>query len=298
MSRIESFRKYLLYERRYSEHTVKSYMNDLEQFQVYIRAQIGLIDEKDLKHFHIRSWIVYLMKDGYTARSVNRKISTLKSYFKYLKKAGIVLANPTSKVVAPKIAKRLPTVVREEGLQELLSESTKDADFQSLRDRLVIDLLYTTGIRRSELINLKKSDINTSLKQIKVLGKGNKERIIPVSDDILKRIAEYSEFKLSKGLDQVPFIIVTDRGKQTYPKLIYNIVKSKLSSVSTVEKRSPHILRHSFATHLANQGAELNAIKEILGHANLSATEIYMHNSIDRLRSVYDRAHPKSGKAN
>lgn len=298
MNRIESFEKYLRYERRYSEHTVTSYINDLGQFQVYVSAQLGLGREEDLKHFHIRSWIVYLMKDGYTAKSVNRKISTLKSYFKYLKKAGIVRTNPTSKVIAPKIAKRLPTVVREERLEKLLSDSILDTDFRSVRDSLVIELLYTTGIRRSELINLKKTDINSALKQIKVLGKGNKERIIPVSNALLQKIAAYSSLKISEDLDQVPYVIVTDSGKKAYPKLIYNIVRRELSSVSTVEKRSPHILRHSFATHLANQGAELNAIKEILGHANLSATEIYMHNSIDRLRSVYDKAHPKSGKGN
>jgi len=298
MNRIESFEKYLRYERRYSEHTVTSYINDLGQFQVYLSAQLGLSREEDLKHFHIRSWIVYLMKDGYTAKSVNRKISTLKSYFKYLKKAGIVRTNPTSKVIAPKIAKRLPTVVREERLEKLLSDSIIDSDFRSVRDSLVIELLYTTGMRRSELINLKKTDINSALKQIKVLGKGNKERIIPVSNALLQKIAAYSSLKISEDLDQVPYVIVTDSGKKAYPKLIYNIVRRELSSVSTVEKRSPHILRHSFATHLANQGAELNAIKEILGHANLSATEIYMHNSIDRLRSVYDKAHPKSGKGN
>ena len=294
MSRVESFEKYLRYERRYSNHTVISYVNDLEQFQVYIKAQLGLFKEEDLKHFHIRSWIVHLMKDGYTAKSVNRKISTLKSYFKYLKKAGTISTNPTSKVIAPKIAKRLPTVIREERLEQLLSQDEELEDFNSVRDNLIIDLLYTTGIRRSELINLKASDVNVALRQIKVLGKGSKERIIPISDTLISKIERYNWIKRTEELDIGAFIFVTDKGKKIYPKLVYNIVKRQLSAVSTAKRCSPHILRHSFATHMANKGAELNAIKEILGHANLSATEIYMHNSIDRLRSVYDKAHPKS----
>ena len=289
-----SFEKYLRYERRYSDHTVRSYTNDLEQFSVYLTAQLGMTDEIGLKHFHVRSWIVHLMQDNYTAKTVNRKISTLKSYFKYLKKSGHIKSNPTAKVIAPKIAKRLPVVVREERIEDLLDREIDLNDFESVRNQLVIDLLYTTGIRRSELINLKESDINYSLRHIKVLGKGNKERIIPISHKLIESIKLYLELKESEQLNESKFLITTSKGKKSYPKLIYNIVHAQLSTVSTVKKRSPHILRHSFATHLANQGAELNAIKEIMGHANLSATEIYMHNSIDRLRSVYQNAHPKS----
>jgi len=289
-----SFEKYLRYERRYSDHTVRSYVNDLEQFSLYLTAQLGMTDEYGLKHFHVRSWIVHLMQDNYSAKTINRKISTLKSYFKYLKKSGHIKSNPTAKVIAPKIAKRLPVVVREERIEELLEREIDYNDFITVRNQLVIDLLYTTGIRRSELINLKDSDINHSLRQIKVLGKGNKERIIPISAKLIESIMAYQELKESEQLDESKFLITTSKGKKAYPKLIYNIVHAQLSSVSTVNKRSPHILRHSFATHLANQGAELNAIKEIMGHANLSATEIYMHNSIDRLRSVYHNAHPKS----
>ena len=294
MKWLVSFEKYLRYERRYSDHTVRSYTNDLEQFSVYLTAQLGMTDEIGLKHFHVRSWIVHLMQDNYTAKTVNRKISTLKSYFKYLKKSGHIKSNPTAKVIAPKIAKRLPVVVREERIEDLLDREIDQNDFESVRNQLVIDLLYTTGIRRSELINLKESDINYSLRQIKVLGKGNKERIIPISHKLIESIKLYQELKESEQLNESKFLITTSKGKKSYPKLIYNIVHAQLSTVSTVKKRSPHILRHSFATHLANQGAELNAIKEIMGHANLSATEIYMHNSIDRLRSVYQNAHPKS----
>ena len=294
MKWLVSFEKYLRYERRYSDHTVRSYTNDLEQFSVYLTAQLGMIDEIGLKHFHVRSWIVHLMQDNYTAKTVNRKISTLKSYFKYLKKSGHIKSNPTAKVIAPKIAKRLPVVVREERIEDLLDREIDQNDFESVRNQLVIDLLYTTGIRRSELINLKESDINYSLRHIKVLGKGNKERIIPISHKLIESIKLYLELKESEQLNESKFLITTSKGKKSYPKLIYNIVHAQLSTVSTVKKRSPHILRHSFATHLANQGAELNAIKEIMGHANLSATEIYMHNSIDRLRSVYQNAHPKS----
>ncbi len=294
MKWLVSFEKYLRYERRYSDHTVRSYINDLDQFSVYLTAQLGMIDEIGLTHFHVRSWIVHLMQDNYTAKTVNRKISTLKSYFKYLKKSGHISSNPTAKVIAPKIAKRLPVVVREERIEDLLDREIDQNDFESVRNQLVIDLLYTTGIRRSELINLKVSDINHSLRQIKVIGKGNKERIIPVSDKLLESIKSYQELKEYEQLNESIFLITTRKGKKAYPKLIYNIVHAQLSLVSTVKKRSPHILRHSFATHLANQGAELNAVKEIMGHANLSATEIYMHNSIDRLRSVYQHAHPRS----
>ena len=294
MKWLVSFEKYLRYERRYSDHTVRSYTNDLEQFSVYLTAQLEMTDEIGLKHFHVRSWIVHLMQDNYTAKTVNRKISTLKSYFKYLKKSGHIKSNPTAKVIAPKIAKRLPVVVREERIEDLLDREIDQNDFESVRNQLVIDLLYTTGIRRSELINLKESDINYSLRHIKVLGKGNKERIIPISHKLIESIKLYQELKESEQLNESKYLITTSKGKKSYPKLIYNIVHAQLSTVSTVKKRSPHILRHSFATHLANQGAELNAIKEIMGHANLSATEIYMHNSIDRLRSVYQNAHPKS----
>ncbi len=294
MKWLVSFEKYLRYERRYSDHTVRSYTNDLEQFSVYLTAQLEMTDEIGLKHFHVRSWIVHLMQDNYTAKTVNRKISTLKSYFKYLKKSGHIKSNPTAKVIAPKIAKRLPVVVREERIEDLLDREIDQNDFESVRNQLVIDLLYTTGIRRSELINLRESDINYSLRHIKVLGKGNKERIIPISHKLIESIKLYQELKESEQLNESKYLITTSKGKKSYPKLIYNIVHAQLSTVSTVKKRSPHILRHSFATHLANQGAELNAIKEIMGHANLSATEIYMHNSIDRLRSVYQNAHPKS----
>jgi integrase/recombinase XerC len=271
-------------------------MNDLEQFSVYLNAQLGMADELELKHFHVRSWIVHLMQDNYTAKTVNRKMSTLKSYFKYLKKAGHIQSNPTAKVIAPKIAKRLPIVIREERLEDLLDHPIDHDDFEGVRNHLVIELLYTTGIRRSELINLKDVDFNHALRQIKVLGKGNKERIIPISDKLIDKIRAYQELKKSEDLDACQYLIITVKGKQSYPKLIYTIVHRQLTLVSTAKKRSPHILRHSFATHLANQGAELNAIKEIMGHANLSATEIYMHNSIDRLRTVYKKAHPKSKK--
>jgi integrase/recombinase XerC len=296
MKWIVSFEKYLKYERRYSDHTVRSYMNDLEQFSVYLNAQLGMADELELKHFHVRSWIVHLMQDNYTAKTVNRKMSTLKSYFKYLKKSGHMQSNPTAKVIAPKIAKRLPVVIREERLEDLLDQPIDHDDFVGVRNHLVIELLYTTGIRRSELINLKDVDFNHALRQIKVLGKGNKERIIPISDKLIDKIRAYQELKKSEDLDACQYLIITVKGKQSYPKLIYTIVHRQLTLVSTAKKRSPHILRHSFATHLANQGAELNAIKEIMGHANLSATEIYMHNSIDRLRTVYKKAHPKSKK--
>lgn len=294
MNKIESFKKYLLFEKRYSEHTVRSYINDLSQFETFLIAQLSITEDIDVRHVHVRSWMVHLMQDAYVSKSINRKISTLKSYFKYLKKIGDIEMNPMSKVITPKMPKRLPKVIREDSLQILFSEINEDESFSNVRNRLIVDMLYSTGMRRSELINIIDSDINLSLKQIKVLGKGNKERLIPISDGLIKIIKDYQSLRDDEIKREENYLLVTDKGTKLYPKLVYNVVRTMLSKYSTSEHKSPHVLRHSFATHMANKGAELNSIKEILGHANLSATEIYMHNSIERLKTVYKGAHPKS----
>lgn len=292
MKEIEKFRKYIQFEKRYSTHTVTSYINDLLQFNTFLLSNFSIVEESMVRHTHVRSWMVYLMQDSYNAKSINRKISTLKSYFKYLKKLDIVRLNPMSKVIAPKIPKRLPKVIREDALDTLFASKPEENEFKSVRNHLVIDLLYSTGMRRSELIGIKLKDLDLIKGQIKVLGKGNKERIIPIGEKLVLQIREYLEIRQMEYSSD--YLLVSDKGKRLYPKLVYNIVKNELSKFSTSPHKSPHVLRHSFATHMANKGAELNSIKEILGHANLSATEIYMHNSIDRLKSVYKGAHPKS----
>ena len=240
------------------------------------------------------------MQSDYTAKSVNRKLSTLKSYYKYLKKMGLIKINPSSKISGPKLPKRLPTVIREVDLErgfDLIDEDKSvEKDFSTYRDELIIMLLYQTGMRRSELINLKDADVDRQRLEIKVLGKGNKERLIPITHQLAEDIEGYQKVRDNAYEDKADKLLLTDKGKALYPKYVYNKVSAWISQYSTSIKQSPHVLRHSFATHLANNGAELNAIKELLGHASLAATEVYVHNSIERLKDVYHKAHPRTRK--
>jgi len=292
--------KYLRYERHYSEHTIRSYTRDLEQYALYLTSHLDLTDPGKALHVHVRSWIVHLMKSDYTAKSVNRKLSTLKSYYKYLKKMELIKVNPSSKVSGPKLPKRLPTVIREtdmqRGFDHLLVNKDGKKDFPAYRDELMIQLLYQTGIRRSELISLKDHDLNIERLEIKVLGKGNKERLIPITLGLAEEISKYQEMRDDLYDVSHGHLLVTDKGKALYPKYVYNKVRGWISLFSTSSKQGPHVLRHSFATHLANNGAELNAIKELLGHASLAATQVYMHNSVERLKEVYSKAHPRTRK--
>ncbi len=296
MTNIESFTNYLRYERQYSVHTISSYVKDIDQYAQYLITHLELTDMSLATHLHVRSWVVYLMNNGYAPKSVNRKLSSIKTYYKYQKKIGELLINPAAKINGPKLSKRLPTVVRKDDIDRGLAALEEQDTFEAKRDLMLINLLYQTGIRRSELINLKDTDVNVSRKSIKVLGKGNKERLIPISIDLSKMIERYISLRNAEFDNCDHYLLVTDRGKKMYPKFVYGKVKRWLSGVSTVEKRSPHILRHSFATHLADNGAELNAIKELLGHASLAATQIYTHNSIERLKDVYSKAHPRAAK--
>jgi len=289
---VQSFINYLSFEKRYSAHTITSYQNDLNQFFGYLEKIYRLTDIGIISHFHIRSWMVELMDIGVSPRSINRKLSSLKSFFKYLLRQERIKVNPMNKIVAPKAGKRLPSYIRESEMSKL-SELKANSDYSTYRDYLIMHILYYTGIRRSELINLKDKDINLS-GGIKVLGKGNKERIIPVLPDLMKEIKEYQIIRNNSFEGKSEFLLLTDKGVKLYPKFVYNTVKRYLSLVTTSQKKSPHILRHSFATHLSNRGAELKAIKELLGHANLSATQIYMHNSVDKLKETYNSAHPKA----
>lgn len=290
---LEVFIKYLTYEKRYSPHTVSSYTNDLEQFHTYLEGVYGPLDWGEVTHRHVRSWLVHLSGEGIVPRSINRKISALQTFYKFLRKRGAVDKNPLQKVIGPKVGKRLPVFVQENVADKLFTEVKFNDDLEGQRDRLIMSLLYATGMRRAELVALKVSDIDLIKLQLKVLGKGNKERLIPFGPEIKQAIQDYLPHRAEvvQGHDH---LLVTSSGRPFYPKGVHLTVNKYLGLVSSLEKRSPHVLRHTFATHLANQGAELNAIKDLLGHANLSATQVYTHNSIEQLKKVYEAAHPKS----
>ena len=290
---LEQFIKYLTFEKRYSQHTIIAYKNDIIQYQQHLAS---LETEIQLaNHQNIRSWIIDLMDNSLDAKSINRKISTLRSFYKFLQKEKVITDNPVQKVLAPKTAKKLPVFITDDKLTTLLDSNSFSDDFEGLRDKLVLELLFGTGIRLSELLSLKTSNVYLNEKTIKVLGKRNKERIIPINLTLYNLLNHYIVEKNNQDYSNNPeVLIVTNTGAKGYPKLIYRIVQKYLSLISTQEKKSPHILRHSFATSLLNKGADINAIKDLLGHANLAATQIYTHNSIERLKSIYKRAHPKA----
>lgn len=290
---LEQFIKYLTFEKRYSQHTIIAYKNDIIQYQQHLTS---LETEIQLaNHQNIRSWIIDLMDNSLDAKSINRKISTLRSFYKFLQKEKVITDNPVQKVLAPKTAKKLPVFITDDKLTTLLDSNSFSEDFEGLRDKLVLELLFGTGIRLSELLGLKTSNVYLNEKTIKVLGKRNKERIIPINLTLTNLLNHYIVEKNNQEYsNNSEVLIVTNTGAKGYPKLIYRIVQKYLSLISTQEKKSPHILRHSFATSLLNKGADINAIKDLLGHANLAATQIYTHNSIERLKSIYKQAHPKA----
>ena len=290
---IERFIRYVRYEKRFSPHTIKAYETELLQFQTFLTTYETTLAEAT--HTLVRSWVMECMEASTGAKSINRKISSLRSFYKFLQREGLVVKSPMEQVQAPKIPKRLPIIVEEAKLNALLDdEALFSTGFEGLRDRVVLELLYGTGIRLAELLGLKNSDIDDYNQQIKVLGKRNKERIIPLAKPLYALLKVYLDQKNELGFTSTEKLIVTDKGTAAYPKLIYRLVKQALGEVSTQDKKSPHILRHSFATALLNKGAELTAIKELLGHANLSATQVYTHNSIEKLKSIYKQAHPKA----
>ncbi|MFD2582052.1 tyrosine-type recombinase/integrase [Pedobacter vanadiisoli] len=291
---LKSFITYLTHEKRYSQHTVTSYQTDLDQFEKFIeKSALGFTE---VKHTHLRNYLVELMEEGHSANTINRKISTLRSFYKFLHRSGKIDQNPSALIKAPKIPKRLPVFVEAQKMDHLLdSEHYFDESFPSVRDHLVIELLFGTGMRLTELLQLKDSDIDVYAGTIKVLGKRNKERIIPINKQLINQVNTYIELKKMQNFNNnLLILIVTNTGAAGYPKLIYRIVTSYLNYISTNEKKSPHVLRHSYATSLLNAGADLNAIKELLGHASLAATQVYTHNSIERLKTIYKQAHPKA----
>lgn len=292
---IESFLNFLRHERRYSPHTVTSYENDLSQLSSFLVESYSLEDLDRVEHRHVRSWIVSLIEQDISPRSVNRKIATLRSFYKFMLGRELITHDPMRKVKALKSSKRLPSFVKEPEMLHMLNDFSFAEDFEGQRDRIILEFLYATGMRLSELLQLQDSDIDQSKGQIKVLGKRNKERIIPVPDALLALARDYVNLKRSTFSENCAGqLIVTNTGKAAYPMLVYRTVKKYLSTLTSTDKQSPHTLRHTFATHLLDKGADLNAVKDLLGHSSLAATQVYTHNSLEKLKSAFERAHPKA----
>jgi len=290
---IDTFLKYLRFEKRYSEHTLTAYRKDLTQLEIFLSEEFETSDFKDVQHAHLRNWMVSLMESGLEPKSVNRKMASVKAFYKFLLAREYVASNPTGRLKSLKVDKKLPSFVRESEMITLLDQIEFSRDFFGARDRLILELLYATGIRLTELINLSDPDVNLYQGSIKVLGKRNKERVIPMAEFIVKSIKEYQQLRNAE-FGYCDYLLVTDSGNKLYPMMVYRIVKKYLDQVTTIAKRSPHVLRHTFATHLLNKGADLNAVKDLLGHTSLAATQVYTHNSMEKLKSVFDQAHPKA----
>ncbi|MBD2714312.1 tyrosine-type recombinase/integrase [Microvirga sp. STR05] len=295
---MDLFFNYLRAERRYSPHTLLSYQTDMRQFAAYLQTTYELAEPAQADHTLIRSWVVTLMQQNLDPRTVNRKIACLRSYFKFLLTTGVISRNPMLRIKAPKMAKKLPDFVPEDSLNGLLNSFEFPDTFAGIRDQLVLELLYGTGIRLSELIGIRPDDVSLPGRAVRVTGKGNKQRIVPLNPTLVAVLTNYITFRKREfgpeGNAQ-PALLVTDKGEPLYEKLVYRTVKHYLSQITTASSQQhPHVLRHSFATHLLNKGADLNAIKELLGHANLAATQVYTHLSIDKLKSVFEQAHPKA----
>lgn len=292
---IQSFLDYLKYEKRYSAHTLTSYQTDLCDFFEYLKFQFGNILLKDITHNFIRSWLASLKDKGLSSKSINRKISSLKSFFKYHVRTETIAGTPMTKIISPKIGKRLPVFIKEGDTKKIVDALNKSTEsWKSLNAKMLITIFYETGMRLSELIGLREKQIDFSRSHIKALGKGNKERIIPVSPDVIKAIREYQQIKKKNFAQADDFLLVTEKGKKLYPKYAYLLVNHYLGPATTLDKKSPHVLRHTFATHLMNNGADLNAVKELLGHSSLASTQVYTHNTIEKLKDIHKKAHPKA----
>lgn len=297
MDYLQSFIDHLEHEKRYSKHTVNSYKGDLVQFFDFVSESKDAPnrDVQDLDQRKVRNWVVSLSNQGVTARSIKRKITSLKTFFNFLIKQGEVEQNPVNSVFTPKAEQKLPLFVDHKHMNTLLDTLNFGTEFEGVRDRLIIELLYYTGVRVSELVNIQTRDVDLSRQMLKVLGKRDKERIIPFSEDLSSSITEYLSIR-NQNFGETHFLFLTKKGEKIYSKLVYRVVNKYLHYVSPIEQKSPHVIRHSFATHMLNNGADLNAIKEILGHANLSATQIYTHNTFEKLKKIYKQAHPRGEK--
>lgn len=292
---LQSFLNYLTFEKRYSRHTIIAYQHDLEQFFIYAVEQYQANTLADIATTYVRSWLATLKGNKLTAKSINRKASSLKSFFKYHIRTGALASTPMWSVTTPKISKRLPEFVKEADMHNLFQYLQFPGDWKGKTDRLLLLLFYHTGMRLSEQVNLKESQVDYAKKVIKVLGKGNKERVIPVGYELINELKAYRQAKKREieNADETWFFVL-ENGKRLYAKYVYLIVKKYLSEITTLNKKSPHILRHTFATHLTNNGADLNAVKELLGHSSLASTQIYTHNNIEKLKEAHKRAHPKA----
>lgn len=288
------FLDHLQSEKRYSTHTITSYRHDLGQFEDYINQTHNISPLEIEKPFLIRDWIVNLSEQNFSAKSINRKIACLKSFYKFLQRRSLIAKNPMLQIASLKSGKTLPVFLTEEAITQLLDCFTYTDNFSGIRDKLVIELLYGTGIRLAELVNIKSSDIHLYDQIIRIIGKGSKERFIPLNKSLIKLIKIYSSQKTLLLQNETESFIVTDNGKAVYPGFIYRLIKKYLSMIPVLEKTSPHVLRHTLATHLLNKGADLNAIKDLLGHSSLAATQVYTHNSLDKLKAIFDQAHPKA----
>jgi integrase/recombinase XerC len=286
------FLKYLQYEKRYSKNTVTSYENDLQQFVAFCEVTLGSFEPNTITERHVRSWIVDLSKSNISPRSINRKITTLRVFFKFLKRLDLVKLNPIEKFSRLKQKKELPWFVDETAMERLFSEFDFGDGYEGVRNKMIVELFYATGVRLSELINIKVQDFDFSKSGIKVLGKRNKERIVPLYETIKDNLNQYISIRNEQCFDS-EYLFLTTKGRKVYEKLVYRLVNTSLGQVTTMEKKSPHVLRHTFATHMLNNGADLNSVKELLGHANLSATQIYTHNTFEKLRTIYKQAHPR-----
>jgi integrase/recombinase XerC len=291
----ESFLQYLRYEKNYSSHTLFSYQKDLEQFEMFILEKEPVFDPVEIDSSQVRNWIVYLMGAGYSPLSVNRKLSSLKSFYKYLQKKDLLKDNPLKKVSGPKVNKSLPNFVKETEMNRLLDQDAFDSGFEGVRDLVMLEVFYATGMRCAELVGLKDKDVDFSAHQLKVTGKRNKQRIIPFSRQLEEKLHTYINVR-EEEVEQPAggtFFVRKD-GRPLSNSIVYKIVKKYLSQLSGLSRRSPHVLRHSFATSMLNDGADLNAVKELLGHASLSSTEIYTHTTFEELKKVYHQAHPRA----
>ncbi len=293
---IKAFIEYISFEKKYSKHTSNAYQKDLEDFQQFCNEHFDTTDISKVDYNYIRSWIVSLSESGISNRSINRKISSLQSFYKFLQKIEMIKVSPLLMHKPLKTEKRVQVPFSESEVENIITLlDQQEVCFESIRNRLIIELLYSTGIRRNELIQIQLSDIHLEAEFIKILGKRNKERLLPLLPSVKKRIEEYLSYR-SEVVQKSDYLMVTKKGKKIYPSLVYSIINSYFGAVSSKVKKSPHILRHSFATHLLNQGADLNSVKELLGHSSLASTQVYTHSSLSKLKEVYNRAHPRSKK--
>ncbi|WP_347173835.1 tyrosine-type recombinase/integrase [Polaribacter uvawellassae] len=292
---ITSFLEYLILERKYSVHTVTAYKNDISSFYEFCKEEYETENLTDVNYSQIRSWIVKLVDEGISNNSINRKVSSLKSFYKFLQKTEQITSSPLAKHKSLKVAKKVQVPFTSKEINEVIDGLEAETDFISLRNKLIVELFYSTGMRRAELIRLYLSSINFQSKTIKVLGKRNKERLIPLIPSVLKTIEEYLIFRKEIATN-TDFLFITQKGNKIYETLVYRVINNYFSIVSTKVKKSPHILRHSFATHLLNQGADLNSVKELLGHSSLASTQVYTNNSLEKIKQVYNQAHPRSHK--